>query len=325
MNNTFTMASTAPFSFPGSGDIPPFTAALNFSGHIVNQPPTAVAVPTVNVACDSPGSGTATLDGRGSHDPDQNGINASWLLGPEVVGTFVGHEPLITTPAPFVAPGPTTTYYTLQVADTAGQVDTTKVAVTVSDNAAPVITASVSPDCLWAPNHGLVLLELGSQIVATSQDACSATSPAVYILDVTSDQPELGGGQGSFAPDFLFGTGAVCLRSERQGTGKLGRTYTITLAAVDASGNQSTRELTVRVPHDQSGTKCPRTPPSLIVADGDPACTAALPGAPMATTMRVPETPSLGSPQVPSGCSSTGLGSLAAALVVLLRRRRPAR
>jgi uncharacterized protein (TIGR03382 family) len=259
-----------------------------------------------------------TLDGRASTDPDGDPLVHSWLEGHEVVGTFVGHEPVVTVPAPF-ASSPTTTEFTLQVVDAAGQVDTAHVNVTVVDTRPPELDVQVEPSCLWSPNHGMVLLRLGTELTAQVNDRCAATSPLVYVKAVTSDQPANGGGQGSTAPDFVFGSGAVCLRSERQGTAPRGRTYTITLGARDATGNESTREVRVTVPHDQSGTKCPRVPASLIVADGDPACSAAVPGAPAVSAP--PESPPA-APSSPAGCSAVGAPALAALATLILRRRK---
>lgn len=221
-----------------------------------------------------------------------------------MVGTFVGHQPVVTVPAPF-STSPTTTEFTLQVIDAEQQVDTAHVDVTVVDTTAPQLSATVSPSCLWSPNHGMVLLRLGTEITAQVTDQCAASSPLVFVKSVTSDQPEMGGGQGSTAPDFRFGSGAACLRSERQGTGARGRTYTITLGARDASGNESTRDVIVTVPHDQSGTKCPRVPASLIVADEDPRCVASVPGAPAVVPPPVPPpmTMTMTSTQPPAGCS----------------------
>ena len=50
--------------------------------------------------------------------------------------------------------------------------------------------------------------------------------------------------------DNAAGMVLVQLRAERSGTGD-GRVYTITITASDASGNQSTATVDVRVPHDR--------------------------------------------------------------------------
>lgn len=321
---TFTMRSRNAFVFPRTPSTPGFTASLSFSGTIRNQPPRAIGPASFTVECDSPNSGTATVDGRASTDPDKDLLQWSWLEGREVVGTFVGHEPVVTLNAPFVASAPTTTEYTLQVTDTAQQTDTASFSIEVIDTAPPQLEATVEPSCLWAPNHGLVLLRLGSEISATATDACAATPPTVYIKRVSSNQPDQSAGQGNTTPDFVFGTAAVCLRSEREGTAgaRNPRVYTITLAAKDGSGNETTRDITVTVPHDQRGAKCPRLPASLIVPDGDPACSVDLPGIPVPPAVVSDAPPA---PVPPANGCTTSLGFLMIWVAPLLLARRRAK
>lgn len=318
VNRTFALNSSAPFHFPRTGNTPAFAASLRFAGIIKNQPPRAVASAPASVECNSPTSGVAILDGTASRDPDSDLLNFSWLQGREVVGTYVGHDSVVTVEAPFVPPGPTTTEFTLQVGDTVGQVDTAGVSVEVVDTAPPELTATVTPSCLWAPNHGLVLLRLGEEISAIANDTCQSASPTVYIKGVVSNQPDLGSGQGNTMPDVLAGTAAVCLRSEREGSaaGRTPRVYTITLAAKDASGNEATRDVTVTVPHDQHGAKCPRVPSSLIVPEGDSSCTQNVPGVPLLAS------PAPVAQRQAAGCTTT-IGSLAIWLVTLGLARRP--
>ena len=87
-----------------------------------------------------------------------------------------------------------------------------------------------------------------------ASDSCGDAPPTVVLTSVTSDQPDNGGGDGDTADDIqdaAFGTldRSFLLRAERTGTNPLGRAYTVTYTAVDASGNRTQRSVTVRVPH----------------------------------------------------------------------------
>jgi hypothetical protein len=93
-------------------------------------------------------------------------------------------------------------------------------------------------------------------------------------LFIVSNQPDVGGGQGNFTPDFLSGKTNLCVRSERQGTVMWDREYTIVVVATDASNNKTKKNVVIRVPHDQSGAlQCPTIDPALYVDETDPRCT----------------------------------------------------
>jgi len=121
--------------------------------------------------------------------------------------------------------------------------------VQVTDATPPTITASVSPTMLWPPNHELVDILAN----ATVHDNCPGVS---YVLSsITSSEPDNGLGDGDTVGDIQdasFGTADTTfrLRAERSGNG-LGRTYTITYTATDASQNQASAQAVVLVPHDK--------------------------------------------------------------------------
>jgi hypothetical protein len=72
---------------------------------------------------------------------------------------------------------------------------------------------------------------------ALVDDSCSPTFWG--IIDVQSNEPVNGRGDGNRAPDwFITGAHTVKLRAERSGNGN-DRNYSITLQAVDAAGNLS--------------------------------------------------------------------------------------
>ena len=110
----------------------------------------------------------------------------------------------------------------------------------------------------------------------TQKPARRKGAAPVTVRGASSSQPATGSGQGNQSPDVILGPGAVCLRSERQGTSKAGRTYTITIGARDASGNETLRDVAVQVNHDASGG-CGKVPSSRLVDDGDPRCVEAAP------------------------------------------------
>jgi hypothetical protein len=125
-----------------------------------------------------------------------------------------------------------------------------------------------APQCLWAPNHKMVLFTL-DDIHATVTGSCG--TPSLSIVSVTSNQPALGDGQGAASPDYTFNSSGVCLRSEREGRSPGPRVYTVTVEATD--GNVSVQQsVQVTVGHDQDGVACPLVDSSRLVDDGDPRC-----------------------------------------------------
>lgn len=278
--HTFSMTGSFNFGGDSSNHIPPFAATTHLVGKLVNEPPTSVAGPDQTVECTSPSGARVTLDGSGSQDPDNNITDYTWWRGAAYAGKAVSHDARAQVEVPLGSQS----LYTLSVGDAFGQIDNAATHVAVRDTTPPVIQSiAVHPDCLWPPNHSLVLLRLGQEIQVGATDVCDP-SPVIFIREVTSNQPPLGGGSGNTATDLIFGRGAVCLRSERDGAAgpHHPRIYTITIAALDHSGNEADGTIEVTVPHDQSGGGCPLVSGSLLVSDGDPRCTADAPNPPPA-------------------------------------------
>lgn len=140
-----------------------------------------------------------------------------------------------------------TTTVTFSATDAAGNIATADSTITVVDTAAPVITSiSVTPDRLWAPNHKMVSAAVSMDFT----DVCDANA-SCRIVSVSSNEPVNGKGDGQTNADWqITGELTVDLRAERSGRGG-GRVYTITVACTDSSGNTSTRDVLVSVPHDQ--------------------------------------------------------------------------
>jgi hypothetical protein len=129
--------------------------------------------------------------------------------------------------------------------------------IEVVDTTPPVIESlSVSPDVLWPPNHKLIPVITSVDV----SDNCDS-SPTVALVSITMNEsdetmtfdPAYDStiGDGNTIDDIhVDANGNISLRAERSGTGN-GRIYTITYAATDCSGNSSTADVIVTVPHNQ--------------------------------------------------------------------------
>lgn len=267
------------FDLAGSIDLQGLDAAvqLKLTLNFVNRPPRANAGPDQIVECTLPTrEGVVQLSAAQSVDPDPGDriANYVWKVGNQLVGEGSGASQVS------AHLGLGTRLATLTTVDTRGSASRATSLITVVDSKPPVFdVVRVDPDCLWPPNHKMVLFRLGQEIHVETHDGCDR-SPSVFIKSVESSQPSSGGGSGGAAPDFVHGTAAVCLRAERAGHAREPRVYKITLAATDFSGNEADQVVEVTVPHDQGHGKCPALPRSLIVADDDPACAANVPQTP---------------------------------------------
>jgi hypothetical protein len=142
---------------------------------------------------------------------------------------------------------------TLKVEDTHGQNATDTVRVAVRDTVAPTLAVVANPAVLWPPNHEMVPVGITAQV----QDVCDP-APRVTLVSVASSEPDAspgtphGGATSDIAgADIGAADGLLLLRAEREGSGP-GRTYRATYTAVDASGNATTADAFVTVPHDQA-------------------------------------------------------------------------
>ncbi len=108
-------------------------------------------------------------------------------------------------------------------------------------NPPPVISAvSASPTTLWPPDHKFVAVTVGYNVT----DNCGGT---VCSLNVSSNEPVNGQGDGDMAPDWqVVDAHHVRLRAERAGGGS-GRVYTIPITCTDSGGASSTIATTVTV------------------------------------------------------------------------------
>ena len=300
-------------------------ATLHLAGTLVNQPPTANAGADHTFECTSASGTTVHLDGSGSTDPDSNITWYTWRAGPRLA------DPLISAgsnPAADAVQTASTASYTLRVSDEFGALDDDSVTASVVDTTPPTIASvSLTPSCLWPPNHKYVLFRLGEEITAGVSDACDA-APVVQVVNVVSSQPDNGRGDGNSKNDVIFGPGGFCVRSEREGGDMAGRTYIVTISATDGAGNETTHDVALRVPHSAFGG-CPALPPSQFISDRDVADLCSFPEPLVVNRPVAPPLLPVQDSLADVGCSAAGgtpvgglMVGMAAALAVRRRRRR---
>lgn len=200
----------------------------------INRRPIADAGPDQTVECNAPGTGTVTVNGSASHDPDGDSLTYAWS---GALGSATG--PVATFQAPL---GVTTTIH-LVVDDGYSGVGSADTRVTVRDTIPPVIvSAAANPTSSWPPNHRMFPVRLS----AVAHDTCDP-NPKCRVVSVTSNE-------GTSADWQIVGPLEVMLRSARSGNGG-DRVYTIWIQCTDASGNASKRGVTVTIAHDQGKSK----------------------------------------------------------------------
>jgi hypothetical protein len=214
-----------------------------------NQPPVADAGPDQTVDADSACTGTVTLDGSASSDPDEDIVSWEWFEDgtPLGSGETLSHA-FVNDLGDHII--------TLVVTDSFGETNSDEVTITMVDTTPPELSVSISPDTLWPPNHKMVLC---TPTIIVS-DNCDP-DPIVQLVSVTSNESEEAY---TYDPAFDMYTSEghtdgdiqivndfeIYLRAERSGEGD-GRIYTITYEATDFSGNTASASATVTVPHNQ--------------------------------------------------------------------------
>ncbi len=140
--------------------------------------------------------------------------------------------------------------YTFKVKDACGnELTNQSYSNTGGDKTAPSpISLTVTPTCLWPPNHKMRDVTLNY----TSTDNCGGITTCA--ITVTSNEPENGLGDGDTGPDWeILDDHHIRLRAERSGTGD-GRIYTISVTCTDAAGNSTTSNTAaVIVAHNITG------------------------------------------------------------------------
>jgi hypothetical protein len=219
---------------------------------VANHPPHAAAT----------GAGTYEVNTdvvlSGNVSDDEGGmISYAWLEGAQV---FCSGTIKIPTGGCSVAlpncrvPGLSIGLHTiaLEVDDGVSAPVKIEILVKIIDDIPPRLAPIPNKTILWPPDHKMVSIT----IQANASD--NSGLPVTLTASVMSNEPEDGLGDGDTAPDWTkpvinqqTGTITLQLRAERSGKGK-GREYSVAITATDSSGNSSSANVKLLVPHDQS-------------------------------------------------------------------------
>ncbi|MBN1309707.1 MAG: VCBS repeat-containing protein [Chitinispirillaceae bacterium] len=139
---------------------------------------------------------------------------------------------------------------TLSVTDHINEFVSSDIDVTIVDTTVPTLAPSSSVNMLWPPNHTMRTVS----IAANAEDNAGSVTLSTVI---SSNEPQNGLGDGDEAPDWTepvinqeSGIITFSLRAERSGNGN-GRIYTIRITATDNSGNISSVDVKILVPHNK--------------------------------------------------------------------------
>ena len=217
-------------------------------GEINKSPVIACPVP-VTVECGSLTTVTSKVS-----DPEGDALVVVWSVNGTAIQTNELAAGATTSPTEvnFPAEFPLgTNQVSVAATDSQGNTATCSTTVTVVDTIPPVIVrVTATPNCIWPPNHKMVAVQVEARVT----DVCGPTR--WKIIAIMSNQAVDAKGSGNTAPDWeITGPHTANLRAERSGKDGT-RIYTITVQAVDESGNKSERKtVEVTVPHDRGRGK----------------------------------------------------------------------
>lgn len=229
---------------PSNPDLCLVSPGLIARFNIINKPPVADAGADQTIECAGSLGAQVTLDGRGSTDPDNDGLEYHWQWSTGQATTSV-----VTLTLP-----KGTHCFTLTVRDPSGHIDQDVTTVTIQDTTPPQVIVGITPRFLWPPNHKLWSIHANVQ----ARDLCGDVAD-LKLISIVSSQPDNGVGDGNTINDIQGATLNTLdldflLRAERNP--QMGdRFYTITYQATDDSGNRGLGIAQAIVPRDGQSYK----------------------------------------------------------------------
>jgi N-acetylneuraminic acid mutarotase len=200
---------------------------------------------------------TQVILGGQVSDFDGDLLTYEWLEGTSVLYTgtiqsVYGGTPVSLTNLPMINFSLGVHNLALRLSDGINTVTSAPLRIEIIDTQAPILSPTTSTTILWPPNHKMVNVT----ILANASDNSGG---AVYLSAVvSSNEPQDGLGDGDAYPDWTTpvvnqATGAISLqlRAERSGSGN-GRVYTVVITGTDQSGNSSSANVKIIVPHDKN-------------------------------------------------------------------------
>ncbi len=290
---------------------------LHIVGRIPNRAPLAFAGVDRIIECTSATGAPVALSGVGSYDPDdpqgaQIPLYYNWSSEPgnaRAPVTARGRMTTVQQPIGEMA-------YDLTVSDPMASATTDSVVVRVVDRVGATFDGSQLPVCV--PPDGRMRLFVASDYARAFVDTCDP-SLDFRVVGVASSQVD----RGLRTPDTRVGVaGNFCVRGELEPLSVGSRNYSVTVEAIDASGNVRSVVLPVVVPSGACAGAVWTVP---VVADGDPRCGSSSSDAGPAPDAGGGGTPGCQSCSLPARSRGHGPGAAvvaALALVFALRLRR---
>jgi CHRD domain len=215
----------------------------------INRPPVVACPEPVTAECGSLTTVTTKVS-----DPEGDALVVVWSVNGTAIQTneLAAGATTSATEVNFPAEFPLgTNQVSVAATDSDGNSATCSTTVTVVDTIPPVIArVTATPNCIWPPNHKMVEVKVEARVT----DVCGPTR--WKIISIKSNQAVHAKGSGHTEPDWeITGPHTANLRAERSGKDGA-RIYTITVQAVDQSGNKSERKsVDVIVAHDRGRGK----------------------------------------------------------------------
>lgn len=248
------------------GMLSPFTRGTHiltlevYDGKDTNTDEVMVSIENTLPTIAPSGSGTyqiwddILLNGTVS-DYDGDLLTYRWLEGETVlaygtVSTSFGGSP-VSLPEHIISGGLSlgTHALTLEVSD-GFNVVSSNITINVIDTLAPTLAPVASTNILWPTNHQMVNVEIYANVSDNSGGFVSLT-----VMVNCNEQPDHDG-NGNIIPDFSIvqidqQNGVIYLQLRASKAGKKNeRIYTVTIIATDESGNSSSSDVQIKVPHD---------------------------------------------------------------------------